>query len=79
MSFVSGGLVDGPLIGRDEVSGFVLSVCGWVGWFNGRLETGFTTRGLSWAAVVETVNMTANERQTDRYEIFFKKFKTYNS
>jgi hypothetical protein len=78
MSFVSVGRWFGALSGLEEVNGLVRSVCGAVGWFIGLLDIGLTTRSRSWAAA-DTVKKSRNNGQTDRYEIFFNIFKTYDS
>lgn len=77
--FVRTGRVDGAFEGTEEVRDLVLSVVTAAagGWFVGRLEIDFTTRCLSWAAPVETKTKLINNAQNDRYEIFFKLFKTY--
>jgi hypothetical protein len=67
-------------MGLEEVSGLVLSVWGCVaGAFIGWLDTVLTTLSRSCAIAEVAANNRENERQTDRYEIFFKKFKTYSS
>ena len=76
--FVRTGRVVGAFEGTEEVKDFVLSVVTAAagGWFIGRLEIDFTTRCLSCAAPVETKTKLINNAQNDRYEIFFKLFKT---
>jgi hypothetical protein len=78
MSLVSVGRWFGAFSGLEEVNGLVRSVCGAAGWFSGLLDIGLTTRSLSWAAA-DTVIINKNSGQTDRYEIFFKIFKTCSS
>jgi hypothetical protein len=71
------GRFAGAFEGIEEVSDFVLSVVvGRAGWFVGRLETVFTTRCRSCAAPDGTKTKLINNAQNDRYEIFFKLFKT---
>jgi hypothetical protein len=80
ISFVSVGRLEGALMGLEEVKGLVLSVLGCVaGALIGWLDTVLTTLSRSCARVAVAANNRENERQTDRYEIFFKKFKTYSS
>ena len=63
--------------GNEELSDFVLSVGDALGgWFVGRLEMDFTSRCRSWAVPVGTKTILINNAQNDRYEIFFKFFKT---
>ncbi|PYT01838.1 MAG: hypothetical protein DMF63_03100 [Acidobacteria bacterium] len=73
------GRVVGAFTGSEEVSDFVLSIVSAAlgGWFRGLLEVDFTIRGLSWAEVAAAKTKLINSAQTDRYEIFFKLFKTY--
>jgi hypothetical protein len=71
------GRFAGAFEGVEEVSDFVLSVVvGIGGWFVGWLETVFTTRCRSCAAPAGTKTKLINNAQNDRYEIFFKLFKT---
>jgi hypothetical protein len=79
--FVSVGRAVGAFEGIEEVSDFVLSAASAAvgGWFMGRLEIDLVTRGLSCAKPVEVKTNVINNAQNDRYEIFFKFFKTYNS
>jgi len=76
---VSVGRAAGVFEGVEELSDFVLSVVteGMGGWFIGRLETDLMTRCLSWAVPAETKTKPTNNTHDDRYEIFFKFFKTY--
>jgi hypothetical protein len=75
---VSIGRVAGAFEGIEEVKDLVLSVVTAAvgGWFVGRLEIVFTIRCLSCAAPLETKTKLINNAQNDRYEIFFKFFKT---
>ena len=79
ISLVRTGRVLGAFEAIEEERGFVLSVVDVAtgGWFVGRLEIVFTTRCLSWAAPVGAKTKLMNNAQNDRYEIFFKFFKTY--
>ena len=76
---MSTGRAEGTFEGIEEVSDFVLSVVvdGIGGWFVGRLEIDFTIRCRSWAEPDETKTKPMKSAQNDRYEIFFKFFKTY--
>jgi hypothetical protein len=60
----------------------VFSVCvGRVagGWLIGRLDIVLMTRGRSWAEAAVTKAVETKKAQNDRYEIFFKFFKTSSS
>jgi hypothetical protein len=77
-SLVSVGRTEGAFEGIEEVRDFVLSVgaVGIGGWLIGRLEIDLTSLGLSWARPVTAKKEHTNSAQNDRYEIFFKFFKT---
>jgi hypothetical protein len=77
--FVRTGWVDGAFDGVEEESDFVLSAAAAVtgGWLVGRLDIVFTNPCRSWAAPAVTKTKLINNAQNDRYEIFFKFFKTY--
>jgi hypothetical protein len=80
ISLVSVGR-DEELAGEEELRGRVLSVVGLAGggWFIGRLETVRTTLCRSCADAV-TANAAKNKTQHDeRYAIFFRLFKPYDS
>jgi hypothetical protein len=72
------GRVTGAFEGVEETSDFVLSVVTGVvkGWFVGLLAVVFTSRWRSWADAVEPKTKLMNNAINDRYEIFFKFFKT---
>jgi hypothetical protein len=80
ISLVSGGRDEG-FVGEEELSGRVLSVVGLAGagGFIGRLETVRTTLCRSCADAVPA-NAAKNKTQHDeRYAIFFRLFKPYDS
>lgn len=76
--FVRLGRVVGAFEGIEEVSDFVLSVASAAvgGWLMGRLEIDLVIRGLSCARPAVAKTKVNNSAQNDRYEIFFKFFKT---
>ena len=79
MLFVRIGRDAGEFTGVEEESVFVLPVLGCVaegGWLTGWLETVLRTLWRSWAAPADTKPNITNIAHTDRYEIFFKFFKT---
>jgi len=74
MSWTSGG----RLIGRDwtEVEVDLSVAAGDGGWFTGRLEIVRTTRSLSCAEASIVKPAAKNTNAANRYQIFFKSFKT---
>lgn len=76
MSCTSGG----RLVGRDWIEGDTSSgltaVEGLGGWLVGRLVVVFTTLSLSWADASTVKPTKTKTAAANRYEIFFKLFKT---
>ena len=80
MLFVRMGLLTGEFEGVEEERVCTLFAGSWLipgGWFSGWLDIDLTTLGRSWAEVVSTpaINIKSNSN-ANRYEIFFKLFKT---
>jgi hypothetical protein len=75
MSCTSGGRFSGLELDEEVVTG-CLPNAGLGGWLSGRLEMLLTTLSRSWADDSAASPATINNAMANRYQIFFKLFKT---